>query len=175
MKNWSNDKGVIIVGNGTSILDVENGREIDSFNNVVRFNSFKTTEYEKYTGSKTDIWFTVNLTHKERINHFQRVIFHSWINHNDCKVFKEIRDFRNVIKLSKRFIKQIPISDPSTGLLAIYYFLNEVDSLHITGFDWWDREEHHYGDNELRGTLHSPDKEKEIIYKLIDEGFVKIV
>ncbi len=44
---------VIIVGNGTSILDSKNGKSIDSFDDVVRFNSFRIKDYEEYTGKKT--------------------------------------------------------------------------------------------------------------------------
>ena len=66
-----------------------------------------------------------------------------------------------------------PISDafkaPSTGLLAILFFLRVVDSVKIVGFDWWATEKHHYGDNEERGTLHKPDIESKIVCKLIGQ------
>lgn len=166
---------MIIVGNGTSILDKENGSKIDSFNDVVRFNSFKIDGYEKFTGKKTTIWTTVNVVHEDKIHEFDRTIVHSWVNHFDCEVYAQLKKYKNVIKLSKSFIKTIPVNHPSTGLLAIYYLLNEIDKLTITGFDWWEREDHHYGDNEIRGALHEPMKEKEIIYKLIDEGRVAIL
>ena len=61
---------IIIVGNGTSITDNKNGHKIDSFDTVLRFNSFKIRGYEEYTGTKTNIWFTVNRAHIKNINDF---------------------------------------------------------------------------------------------------------
>ena len=46
---------IIIVGNGTSILDKPNGNKIDSFDTVLRFNGFKIKGHEEYTGIKTNI------------------------------------------------------------------------------------------------------------------------
>lgn len=48
---------VCIVGNGGSSLK-ENGKFIDSCDIVIRIKNFKLDNYEKYIGSKTDIWFT---------------------------------------------------------------------------------------------------------------------
>ena len=44
---------IVIVGNGTSILDNPNGHKIDSFETVLRFNGFKIKKHEEYTGTKT--------------------------------------------------------------------------------------------------------------------------
>ena len=157
---------IIIVGNGSSILDNNNGDVIDSFNNVVRFNSYKTKGFENHTGAKTDIWFTVNKTHIKEAKEYKKVYVHSW-EHSElkCKITQDIRKEVDAIKIDKDFIKTIPIKCPSTGLIAIYYFIEKYGSVTITGFDWWDREEHHYGDKEVRGTLHKPKEE----YKLIKE------
>ena len=161
---------IIIVGNGTSILDNDNGNKIDSFDTVVRFNSFKTKGYEKHTGTKTNIWMTVNRAHKEDIDSFGRVIVHSWgFNKNTDKLYKDLSSLRICEKTERDFVKSIPLRDPSTGLIAIWMFIEEYDQVCITGFDWWDREKHHYGDNEIRGTLHKPDKEFEIIKGLEEE------
>ena len=54
----NNSENCIIVGNGTSVLDAELGDKIDSFDNVVRFNTYRIAEYEKNVGTKTDIWAT---------------------------------------------------------------------------------------------------------------------
>ena len=47
---------VLLVGNGPSIRGSGLGRAIDSFDTVVRFNSFVTKGIEEDTGSKTTIW-----------------------------------------------------------------------------------------------------------------------
>ena len=49
---------VILVGNGSSILDYELGKYIDSeFDLVFRINRFKIKGFEKYVGSRVDGWF----------------------------------------------------------------------------------------------------------------------
>jgi len=157
---------VILVGNGSSIKDKENGALIDSFDTVVRFNSFKTEGYELYTGKKTDVWFTVNQFHIKKIESYNKVYTHSWEKNEDkCELTKCIRKYANAKKIDHDLILSMPIKAPSTGLIAIYYFIEKYGSVTITGFDWWDREEHHYGDKEARGTLHKPKEE----YKLIKE------
>ena len=48
---------VILIGNGCSATEAEVGESIDSnFDLVLRMNRFKTVGYEKFVGSKTDIW-----------------------------------------------------------------------------------------------------------------------
>lgn len=47
---------VLLVGNGPSIRERGLGCEIDSFDTVVRFNSFVTKGLEEHTGSKTSLW-----------------------------------------------------------------------------------------------------------------------
>jgi len=47
---------IIIVGSGSSVLDKELGKKIDSFDIVVRLNNYEIKGYEKYVGSKTTIW-----------------------------------------------------------------------------------------------------------------------
>lgn len=52
---------ICIVGNGTSALKSENGKFIDSCDQVVRIKNFEIKGFEKYIGTKTDIfaskWF----------------------------------------------------------------------------------------------------------------------
>jgi hypothetical protein len=66
---------------------------------------------------------------------------------------------------SKSDVAKIPVKWPSTGLIAIHQFIREFGRISIVGFDWWERAEHHYGDNtHIRGDLHEPLEE----YKIID-------
>lgn len=162
---WYNrpDK-VLLVGNGTSILDKELGEEIDSFGNVVRFNSFVTKGYEKFTGSKTDTWFTCMGKHKENMDDFRHVISHSWEPKEKCRLYNELHSRRDdVTKVDNDFIDYYGLVAPSTGLIAIMHYLKTNEVIWIHGFDWWERDKHHYADNEPRGELHQPEKEYEII------------
>lgn len=169
----------IIVGNGTSILDYENGEKIDSFQHVVRFNSYKTFGYEKYTGIKTNILFTVSLYHIKDIHLYDRVVVHNWLfSKEEDEVYQAISKIRNCEKTTKETIDKIPCKDPSTGLIAIYMLLEDnvhTKPLYLTGFDWWEREAHHYGDNELRGNLHKPKEEYKVLTNLIENKLIKFL
>jgi hypothetical protein len=169
---------VIIVGNGTSILDSKNGKSIDSFDDVVRFNSFRIKDYEEYTGKKTTIWFTCNSHHIRDINSFKSVYVHTWEwDKNKCQLFKSFYNLRNdCVKTDREFVRsKIPLPSPSTGLIAIYMMLEKFPKVTITGFDWWDREDHHYADNQIRGTLHKPKEELKLIKKFIDSNRVSFL
>ena len=166
---------IIIVGNGSSILDGENGSKIDSYQTVVRFNSFKINGFEKYTGTKTNIWFTVNLAHKKAAHLFDKVIFHSWAKPERCNLYRKLKEIVPCRKIDFDLIDSIGVNCPSTGLIAIHYFLKEYDHVTITGFDWWARQKHHYGDNEVRGTSHNPKKEFDNIKLLIDQDKVRFL
>jgi hypothetical protein len=49
---------VIIIGNSANVLENEYGSIIDSYDVVIRINRCVTKGFEKYIGSKTDIWAT---------------------------------------------------------------------------------------------------------------------
>ena len=57
-----NDKKIIIIGNAPFDKSKDNGTLIDSFEKVVRFNSFKLDNFTKYLGTKTSEW-VVSDTH----------------------------------------------------------------------------------------------------------------
>ena len=166
---------IVIVGNGTSILDKANGEKIDNFDIVLRFNGFKIKGFEKNTGTKTNIWFTVNHAHIDQIDAFDEVIVHSWQwDSKKCKIYQEFLNKRPDCKRTQReFVtNNISIDSPSSGLIAIHMMLQRFDKVTITGFDWWERKEHHYGDAEKRGTLHKPEKEYKVIKELINKNKV---
>ena len=52
-----NNKSIIIIGNGQSILNNEFQDKIDAFDIVVRINNYKIKGYEHFLGAKTDVWF----------------------------------------------------------------------------------------------------------------------
>jgi hypothetical protein len=184
-----NNSSILIVGNGTSLLNEEYGEKINSYTKVVRFNNYGTRDFEKYAGSKTNIWFNViNFLDKEnewRMNqNYDKVFVHSW--EPDPQKDKLFLNFKEYYKnKSENFLEKIPHTiiqeivnyskDPSytgisTGLIAIWFLLKFHQSVDIIGFDWWDTEKHHYNDNAIRGNLHKPQKEKEIINNLYKEG-----
>lgn len=169
---------LILVGSGTSLLNKENGKIIDSFEDVVRFNAFTTQGFEKYVGSKTTIWFNVNPTDRADSHTYKRIYAHSWdIQEEKCPVYSYYKGRENVTKLPRTTIDEaINLTggvSPSTGLLAIIHLLKQHKQVTITGYDWWENEDHHYyGKEHYRGPNHKPLIEKEIIYNLIELGKV---
>jgi hypothetical protein len=173
---------IIVVGNGSSLIDIKNGSRIDSFEKVIRFNSFKTKGFEDFVGIKTTSWVTCNACHIDK--KFNEVIYHSWTHDkNKDPIFLNLQEkFPNIISLDLGLIKEanlilekVDLKAPSTGLLAILHFLKTEQMVTITGFDWWSRSAHHYGDNEVRGTIHKPDLEMKRINDLSIHGKIRFL
>lgn len=168
---------VVLVGNGTSVLDKKLGNLIDSFDFVVRFNDFKITGFEEYVGKKTDCWFTCGDYHIRKMKNFKRVILHTW-EYEDNFLVEKFSQSGEFELTKKKHVDNIPVACnfPSTGLIAIHTFIREFGYVSIVGFDWWEREEHHYGDSiHTRGDRHNPLQEYEVIKKLESVGKLEFV
>lgn len=176
---------LIIVGNGPSLLDSENGNLIDNFDIVVRLNAYTIKGFEKYVGTTTHYYFnTINFTNKneqERLKHeYKRFVWHSWNwNAEKDESYKDFLKFyegksTEVIKTSRDTILEIQeyVGDNeyftySTGAIAIWMLLKEIPELYITGFDWWNKnDKHHYNDSGKLGNIHKPESEFRFINKL---------
>jgi hypothetical protein len=53
--NFIKNRPVAVVGNSKNLTDNKQGRRIDKFSNVIRFNSPKINGYKNYIGSKTTV------------------------------------------------------------------------------------------------------------------------
>lgn len=185
---------IIIVGNGSSLLERELGDQIDNYNSVVRFNAFEIKNFEKYVGTKSTIWFNVVAFKKPnwKIFHaWEKIYLHSWqwdITQDQfyiefAKIIKDSKTNLDILtKISKKTIEEIILYSGddsyqffSTGLIAIWEMLKIYPTVDVVGFDWWDYEKHHYNDNAIRGTLHKPQKEKAILNKLMLENKVNFI
>lgn len=165
-------KNVILVGNGTSVLDKKLGNFIDSFDFVVRFNDFKIIGFEEYVGKRTDCWFTCGDYHLRNMKDFKRVIVHTW-EYQQSLLVEKLNQSGPFEITKKEDVDRIPVACnfPSTGLIAIHQFIRECGYVTITGFDWWERKQHHYGDDlHIRGNLHKPLQEYQVIKKLESDG-----
>lgn len=174
----------ILVGNGTSVLDAQHGARIDRFSTVVRFNQFHLGKlFAHHVGSRTDIWFTVlppvNATWRIQ-QPLRRLYVHTWVaDPEEDKTFQAFQAMPlpfPVFKVDHGIVTEMcAYADESyqpwsTGALAIWLMLKEFGQVFITGFDWWERDAHHYGDKAVRGKLHQPMVEKRLIDKLQGEG-----
>jgi len=173
-----NDQKIILIGNGSSVLDNKNGSKIDSFDVVVRFNNFKVENYEEYVGSKTNYWFTWSDFYEKIHLDIDRIYFHSWVKHKekDKNYIKMQNKYPNIIVVQYEVLPEIRLEIPeyphnsfSTGLIATHLMLKEYKKVFIYGFDWWQEgRPHHYGDNAQAGRLHHPKLEYQYFKKFID-------
>lgn len=151
----------IIVGNSACNLDKQSGHLIDNFDIVIRLNKFKITGYEKYVGSKCDIYCSKWLNMSYNINildQFKSIWLpypkppNWWTSDGNFKEVSE-QDHKQYIEkysLNENIISYLPIEclnefelifkrvcQPSTGLIAISMAINLLKNYTIkyVGFD----------------------------------------
>ena len=187
------DKRVIILGNGSCVLEKEFGTYIDQFQTIVRLNDFVTTGYEKNIGSKTTCWISgagVQTKIKGRdTNSFEESILllsKERVSPPDEKGLKESVETALGISVnnfsiipSEQILKIIELSGlrrPSTGICAILYFLHirEENFVVIHGFDFFQEGCHYYDEagDVLISPQHDWEKEKSILEKYYKQGRV---
>jgi hypothetical protein len=183
IEKFSNDNEIIIVGNAPYDKNKKNGKLINSFKNVVRFNNFNTDkEHRDYVGSKIDYW-----------------CISCFVYHSNKKLFEEKKknNIENILVIKPEvFLNRYPYKKkdktklliqnrdifvpkkynfnkkwPSTGLFAVLYFLQTYSKVHITGFNHFDEKQGsiHYYEN-LKQLGHKGDLEKTIFNDLKSNG-----
>jgi len=151
----------IVVGNAACLLDTCNGNTIDSFDVVVRLNKFVTLGYEKYVGTKTDIYCSKWYNMSYNINNLHRYnrvwlpypkITNKWFVKSAFKEVTNQTHLQNIKKFNLDTNKIIHINDtyeciikdyfkdvcqPSTGLIALVMAQQELSrhEIYYTGFD----------------------------------------
>jgi len=166
---------IVVIGNGSSVLNDEFGHLIDEFDEVVRFNLFETYGYERYVGSKTTIWFRNSGPMKERDeSQFKQVIVQSvdhpneWTDHSVYERYSRvddetIADIRKIVKTPFNL---------STGIQALGYLTRKYGKITIYGFDVFDPPRLYF-QSEIIDIRHSTDEKKYIDYlkekKLVEE------
>jgi hypothetical protein len=180
---------VILIGNGTSVLDSSNGPKVDLFQTIGRFNRYEIKGYEKHVGTKTSIWFC-GMPMKAQDWRMQRkydqIILHSWqSNEGKCDITRGFREALPTATMEK--VDHAVLSEMSeyihtnyrywsTGAIAIWIMTRKFPLVHLTGFDWWERKDQHYFlPSAFRGSLHKPEEEKLFIEKLQSEGKVQFL
>jgi len=172
-------KKIIVIGNASSILNINKKEKINSFDIVIRCNSFQIKGYENYVGTKTDIisiigsgaglkdyiknykdnskniktiWFSrpKNLCFKQ---HKKLITPHKIIEYPSIKLFKKLQTKLNNFK-----------NLPSTGIVTIEMALNVFKSpIYITGFDFFKTNHYHNNKKKKIGRSHPSTSEKKLI------------
>lgn len=188
----------IIIGNASNVLNKGLGNTIDSFKNVVRFNRFKTGEYKKDLGTKCTHWvigynlaignMSVNKDYfKENLSKIksfhpelkQIIVITSTLTKK--KDFYKINELKNSINIELIYKEYKPFfkNKPTSGFMAIKYFLSEYKEISITGFDFG--KSHHYWGNHSIADTPAPEgkhpwlSEKNHINDLAKQDKIKII
>ena len=192
-------KRLVIVGSSKALLSKENGNLIDSFDHIARFNGFVIKGYEKYVGSKIDIFCfipvgqgayaflkEINPFHVKRANELwasrplnicgreYKLVKRTIRQYNQKPIIHPTKElFFNLIEKCKTLQKTS--KHPSTGMVAIEMILERfIDhEIYITGFDQFDGG--HYYSNKPVKKCHPVIAEKIIIDNYIKDGRLKLL
>ena len=150
--------GVLVVGNGRSVLGCRAGPAVDRFSTVVRFNDFQIEGFESDVGRKTDIWVVSDWTatklfakYPERkvptiiavpYKFMGKPYYHERRAEVDKELSEELRARCTFVPAEdvQRLIEENHFGDrwPSSGLITIVYLLNQgKPRVHLHGFDFF--------------------------------------
>ena len=193
-----NDKSILVIGNGESILEKRLQKKIDSFNTIVRINNYIIKDFELFVGTKTDIWFNgansklvspiimpkkvvvappseIIIKHQKNLKDYISRRVGQNCNNLTLLRLEEIRKYENEVG-SKRL---------TTGLYAIKWALNNFEKVYIHGFDFFINSKAHYYDSKLmnfvnnkilnKGHKHNNEHERDYVEKLITNKEIKLL
>jgi len=173
-------KEILLIGNGPSCLNNEYGELIDSHDIVVRFNNFEIESFEKFVGKKTNYWVKTVMSNKhDNVNFDQKFFaYPSVAAPNTQKINELTENGYTIIPLSfyNKINKLINKNNSwaTTGLVMIFYFIEEGYTVKIHGFDFFKNGVHYYEDDSvMKG--HAPNIEESLVSELIRDGKVKLL
>lgn len=168
---------VLLIGNGPAALAKEMGEAIDNFSgHVLRFNNYTITKYEKWIGTRTDIWVTCDRHVTPMSHQHKKRWFLSF--RTDEKTKAAIADCRAEqfpLDYIVKTVNAMNFNHPSSGAIVATYLLDQGHDVWIWGFDFLaSRRDHHYNKDKIkRGEFHSEDAEWFYFQRLMQEGRVK--
>jgi len=155
------------------------GKKIDSFPLVARFNTFHIRGYEKYVGTKTNIWITCldrripdECKHYDLVLHVKSGFVLDRNYRNLCDRFVNVASI-GYLETTMEVERIMKWSHPSSGAMASMYFVQRMYKVYLYGFDHFEAEKHHYGDDEEIGRKHRADLEKLYFDYMMREGYVE--
>lgn len=161
LKKNINNKSFCVVGNSPIEIGAKNGKKINSFDSVIRFNDY-SLNYKKDYGTKVDIWvratndFVIEtLSEKNKINH-KITLFRTFHEKNKKSTLFLSRNGGQYTSFPPRYernLSKILKAIPSIGLLFLYILkLNnfKISQENVYGFSFFDKNDivkynnHHY-------------------------------
>jgi hypothetical protein len=154
LRDLTENKSIILVGNSVEMLQHSMGDIIDSYDTVVRFgNGIPNSTNSESIGKRTDIWVTGFLRYKKRRFYPENipVLFNRSRIHLDKKPqhypdYKVIEMFSdkemlNIFDLVGAKNGEPDGQRPSAGFVTIEYFLQKINfsTLTLVGFDFFSK------------------------------------
>jgi hypothetical protein len=193
--NYCNDKTLIMVGNGNSLIEKNEegnykitGDFVDSHDIVLRFNAARPGVFKTVIGSRTDIWST-NRHHKK--NHFafpdkKYVVFPCLVLDIEPEVepityqipsdliLEVAQDYNPDKNVTKENLMHTNKKWPTTGLILFYYFIKHIryKSITMVGFDFLQKKTFYYKNTGYNGirTYHDKEAEERLFTKARSEN-----
>jgi hypothetical protein len=171
---------IILIGNGPSILEKSIGHEIEQHDVVVRLNDFKTINYEKSVGERTDILITngnPNREHKDLTNIKEVYIccrsFKRTFQGIRCYIPKYVLD--EVDSLFNSFNEKNILACPTTGLYSCMFLYKKYNTIINTyGLNELKNPTHYYNNNYFMDlTNHSSELENKTYEFLYKNEYIK--
>lgn len=164
---------IYIIGNGPSALAKPLGTRIDHAGVVIRLNDFKTTGFEQFVGTRTDILFTCRLNeYFDTLHKFREVVLCLLMNPLDgVTVPDEVLNFANIVHridwpAVEAITPTLGLRDgcyPTTGFLAVMYAIRRFGHVNLIGFDGLGGGNRHYYEDDARAIpiRHDGNRERE--------------
>lgn len=175
LKQFLKNKSVAIVGNSSSILEKQQGLEIDEHDIVIRFNRGFPYVAPLSLGTHTDILFLAcTLTNQElAMYNAKYTVRRSKLCHNICTFNIDRLDRARISQQPGKLIKPGHRSQPSTGFVAINFVLTcDYKKLDVYGFDFF-KTPTYYNPKGYQ-TLHNGNKEGEKVLEYQKCGLLTI-
>ena len=193
-----NDKSILVIGNGESILEKRLQKKIDSFNTIVRINNYIIKDFELFVGTKTDIWFNgansklvspIIMPKKVVVAPPSEIIIKHQKNLKDYISRRVGQNCNNLTLLRleeiRKYENEVGSNRLTTGLYAIKWALNNFEKVYIHGFDFFINSKAHYYDSKLmnfvnnkilnKGHKHNNEHERDYVEKLINNKEIKLL
>lgn len=170
---------VAVVGNSGNLLEKEDGDLIDSYDVVIRMNTFDISEkYAKHTGTKTTIWS--NAMHFRvpfREDHeYQHMICPLPLNiparlqrygATNKKMFYQYRD--KSLFMPEIYFEELTekLINPSTGIATLFWLKKEGIKFDIFGFSFFDNKHNHHYHDDYKACGHNGSGEKRFFDKYL--------
>ena len=193
-----NNKSILVIGNGESILNQRLQKKIDSFNTILRINNYIIKDFESFVGTKTDIWFNgansklvspIIMPKEVIVAPPSEIIIKHQKNLKDYIARRVGQNYNNLtllrLKEIKRYETEVGSNRLTTGLYAIKWAMNNFKKVYIHGFDFFINSKAHYYDSKLmnfvnnkilnKGHKHNNEHERNYVEKLITNKEIKLL